>query len=228
MTPYTKCASDPKTNAQLNLCGRTHYVDDATLKFHCSRVLSARAECDGLIFAIVESLALDHQNKRRGFRYVLFDIAGHVISRVKLENCFRTASQAEGRLGAALMALDPIAVTVEAIDRAEREAEREIQYAREMLAKKGGPAIPSATDETERRRVWWAEGEALGLFPVCTIDVDDVVESLDEAGYPVKRADVIEAAGAVAEYDWSHNFEGIRDAVEEYLEQNGMVDFTKD
>ncbi|KAH2035914.1 hypothetical protein KXW51_006159, partial [Aspergillus fumigatus] len=67
---------DPKTNAQRNLCGRTHYVDDDNLRFHKSRVISARVVDNGLLFAIVTSDALDFENRKRGFRYVIFDVFG--------------------------------------------------------------------------------------------------------------------------------------------------------
>jgi len=42
MKLFTRESGDPKTNAQRNLMGRTHYVDDATLRFHASRVTNNR------------------------------------------------------------------------------------------------------------------------------------------------------------------------------------------
>ena len=40
---FYKTESDhPKVNAQRNLMGRTHYVDPDTLRWHKSRILSAR------------------------------------------------------------------------------------------------------------------------------------------------------------------------------------------
>jgi hypothetical protein len=65
MQMYRNQASDPKSNAQRNLAGRTHYVDDDTLRFHKSRVISARHVDQGLLFAIVTSDALDMNNTRR-------------------------------------------------------------------------------------------------------------------------------------------------------------------
>ena len=90
---YRNESSNPKLNAQRNLQGRTHYVDDASLRWHKSRVLSARVVDNGLFFAITTSDALDPNNMRRGFRYVVFDIFGNILERPKLEDAFRTHAQ---------------------------------------------------------------------------------------------------------------------------------------
>src|SRR6516165_1375077 len=87
---YRNESSYPKINAQRNLQGRTHYVDDASLRWHKSRVLSARIVNNGLFFAITTSDALDPNNMRRGFRYVIFDIFGNILERPKLEDAFKS------------------------------------------------------------------------------------------------------------------------------------------
>jgi hypothetical protein len=74
----------PKVNAQKNLAGRTHYVDDDTLKYHKSRVMSAHALEHGLLFGIVTADALNAENTKRGFRYVVFDVFGHVVARASI------------------------------------------------------------------------------------------------------------------------------------------------
>lgn len=51
-----------KDDAQRNLDGKTHYVDEGTLKAFYSRISSARHTDHGLIYSIVESVAADHQN----------------------------------------------------------------------------------------------------------------------------------------------------------------------
>lgn len=67
--------------AQANLQGRTHYVEDGTLRFFHSRILSARAVHMGAAFLIVESCAANYDNTSRKTRFVLFDVDGHVIHR---------------------------------------------------------------------------------------------------------------------------------------------------
>lgn len=88
MNLYRNESGDPKTNAQRNLSGRTHYVDDATLRWHKSRVLRAQVSDQGLLFWIITSDALDMNNTKRGFRYVIFDLFGTTLARPDLEHAF--------------------------------------------------------------------------------------------------------------------------------------------
>jgi hypothetical protein len=92
---YREHSSYPKPNAQDNLVGRTHYADDSTLAYFSARILSARSYCDGALFIIIESTALDYQKTRRGFRFVAFDIFGNTIERAGLDDAFKTRAQAE-------------------------------------------------------------------------------------------------------------------------------------
>jgi hypothetical protein len=111
---YQNESSDPRTNAQRNLCGRTHYVDDDTLRFHKSRVILARHTGDGLLFAIVTSDSQNYENTKRGFRYVIFDLFGTVVQRYpdKIEmEWFRTSAQATKAMWSALNAIDSVNAT---------------------------------------------------------------------------------------------------------------------
>lgn len=128
MKLYSTQSSDPKSNAQRNLVGRTHYVDDDTLGYHKSRILSSRAVDHGLLFAIVESVALDMNNTRRGCRYVIFDVFGHVVGkRQDLENCWKRSEQATKAMWQELNAMDAKAITLAAIER------EKASHAREMV-----------------------------------------------------------------------------------------------
>lgn len=71
---------DAKACAQRNLSGRSHYAEDATLRFFHARILRARPMCSGLVLVLVESVAEDMHNRSRGFRFVAFDIFGAVIN----------------------------------------------------------------------------------------------------------------------------------------------------
>lgn len=82
-----------KRNAQMNLDGRSHYVDDQTLKFFHAKIVSSRHEDSGLLFSIVESVAKDHENKSRGFRFVVFDLFGTVIERNNTRDVFYSTSE---------------------------------------------------------------------------------------------------------------------------------------
>lgn len=145
---YRNESSDPKSNAQRNLVGRTHYVDDDTLRFHKSRVMSARHTDGGLLFAIVTSDAKDSENRSRGFRYVIFDLFGTVIDRS--EQWHRTSDQATKAMWAALNALDAAQLTRDAIESARRgymmELERVENDVARLIAEDKARAMVRAID----------------------------------------------------------------------------------
>jgi len=86
---------DVKYNAQRNLQGKSHYADNDTLRYHHARILNSNAILDGLFFKIVESVALDMHNTKRGFRVVVFDLFGNTVERKDLDQCFKTKKAAE-------------------------------------------------------------------------------------------------------------------------------------
>jgi UDP-N-acetylmuramyl tripeptide synthase len=114
---YTRLQNDEKHNAQRNLEGRSYYVSDDNLRFHHSRVLYSSAYANGLLFGIVTSDALDMHNTMRGFRYVIFDICGNVISRVDLDQAFKTKAKALKELDVALANTDAKKATLDAVKR---------------------------------------------------------------------------------------------------------------
>lgn len=93
--PFSCESSDAKWNAQRNLSGKTHYVDDDTLRWHKSRVLSSGNHAGGLLFRLVCSDAMDMHNTRRGFRVVWFDVFGTCVTRPDLDECKATRKAAE-------------------------------------------------------------------------------------------------------------------------------------
>lgn len=93
--PFQCESCDTKTDAQKNLRGRTHYCDEDTLRFHHSRITGGHLEHNGLVYVLTTSDALDMDNTRRGFRTVVFDVFGTVISRPKLEDSSSTSAQAQ-------------------------------------------------------------------------------------------------------------------------------------
>lgn len=91
---FSDKSGHPKHNAQRNLSGITHYADDDALRYFYARITGAAPISEGLLFRIVESVALDMNNTRRGFRFVVFDVFGTVIERPDLENCHNTSNAA--------------------------------------------------------------------------------------------------------------------------------------
>ena len=118
---YRNESSTAKWDAQRNLSGRTHYVDDDTLRFHKSRILSSRVVSNGLLYALVESVALDMNNTRRGYRYVIFNVFGTVVgTRPNLEHAYTTSRAATKAMWAELNTMDAKALTIKAIEDAKR------------------------------------------------------------------------------------------------------------
>jgi len=138
MNLYRDESSYPLPNAQRNLMGRTHYVDPDTLRFHKSRVLSSHVVDQGLLFAIVESCALDWENRKRGFRYCIWDVFGNSIERPTLDETFTSRKAATKAMWKALNELDAIGITLGAISRAEHNHAQEMAQMRAELAKIAG------------------------------------------------------------------------------------------
>jgi hypothetical protein len=91
----SKCLRTAKANAQAMLEGRTHYVDDSTMRYFNSRITLAQPSTFGMFYLITESVSFDPQNSKRGFRSVLFDINGQVVYRPTLEELENTSTKAE-------------------------------------------------------------------------------------------------------------------------------------
>ena len=125
MNLYRDRYSDPKANAQDNLGGRTHYVDDDTLRFFHARILGSEVFADGLLFGLIESYAADMRNTGRRFRGVLFDVFGETVYRPAMEDGFATSRQARKALLAAVAAFDAKAHTLAATE------EHRARYGRE-------------------------------------------------------------------------------------------------
>ncbi len=130
MNLYREESSNPKWNAQRNLQGRTHYVDDDTLRFHHSKVLSTFITDNGLLFSLVESCALDMNNTKRCFRYVIFNIFGTVVERQSLKDSYSSRKVAERKMWRALNELKAVDLTLIAIGHAEGRYQEEMQRLR--------------------------------------------------------------------------------------------------
>lgn len=126
MDKFRNESGNPRLNAQRNLEGRTHYVDEKTMRYFRSRILKTSISADGLLFGMVESVSLNPDHTQRGFRAVVFDVFGTVIHRASLDECHKTRTPAEKDLRRIFDATDAVAHTLEAVESKKR------MYAREM------------------------------------------------------------------------------------------------
>ena len=128
MNFYREESGNAKWNAQRNLSGHTHYTDDDTLRYFKARILSSRVVDNGLLFALVESVALDPENRRRGYRYAIFDVFGTVLERPKMEDAYKSSKAATKAMWAALNEIDAKAHTLQAIERQKRQQAEELEH----------------------------------------------------------------------------------------------------
>jgi hypothetical protein len=125
--------SNPLHYAQNQLEGRTHYVEDSTLRYFYARVIGAHDDADGLLFWIVESTAQDHENTARGFRPVVFDIFGEVVFRPNLSGMVKTSDKARALYRDWLESFDIVAHYREALETRAGRLESEAHQYREAL-----------------------------------------------------------------------------------------------
>jgi hypothetical protein len=130
ITLFRDDIDDPKRNAQRNLSGRTHYVDEGTLRWHKSRVLSAASYQGGLLFGITtsEGDAAGYKQGGREYRAVIFDVFGFVIDRTQLEQAYPTHKQAQKALADAIASMNGHSITAAAIVRERNSFARELDY----------------------------------------------------------------------------------------------------
>lgn len=135
MNLYREERSNPKDNAQANLCRRTHYVDDGTLRFHKARILETHITDNGLLFSLVESVALDMHNTTRGYRPVIFDVFGNVVARVPLEEAYKTRKAAKKAMWTALNGIDAKEHTLTALREQKADYASELDRLADTIAK---------------------------------------------------------------------------------------------
>jgi hypothetical protein len=131
---YGNKSSYPKNNAQLNLEGRTHWASDENLRFFGCRISSAHETESGLLFYVIESSFLDFNKTKRGFRYAIFDIFGECVSRLDMEDAFKTSDQARKAMREALETFDTAEHYKQALERIAKRADKEAERTREALA----------------------------------------------------------------------------------------------
>ena len=95
LRPFELCSGTPKQRAQKQLEGKTHYVDESTLKYFKCRIVSALPVSNGLFFKIIENLPNDPTTNKKGFRAVVFDVFGEIIFRLNLDEMSKTAHLAD-------------------------------------------------------------------------------------------------------------------------------------
>jgi len=140
LEPFAQHSIDAKSDAQRNLSGRTHYVDDATLRYFGARILATATLFDRTFYMIRESSSVDHQHSKRGQRIVVFDLFGETVFRPDLTEC-GSAQQAYKRFEEWRVDFDPVAHYRLALEDRARRLEREAgAYRNAILSLRSEPA----------------------------------------------------------------------------------------
>lgn len=140
---FTDRSSYPLPQAQRNLEGRTHYVDDATLKYFGSRILTCGFTDDNSILYLIESCKTSPDGGGREFRYVIFDVFGTVIQRPVMGEGFKTSEQARRAMWEWLNSFDAQAHYLEVLERRAARLEGEALAMREALALVAAEQVPA-------------------------------------------------------------------------------------
>jgi hypothetical protein len=133
LQPFKEQYMHPRGDAQVNLRGRSHYVDDETLRYFKARINYARPHCGGLLYAIVESFECfvtgeDHEVRRH--RGVVFDITGSIVYHPTSDESFKTSKAAQVAMQAFIDSFDAIKQTRESLDWKLKMCRYSIEYAR--------------------------------------------------------------------------------------------------
>ena len=117
--PFRSESGHPQWDAQRNLMGRTHYVDDDTLKGFKARILDAGLAHDGLTYWLIESVGSKPTDPRRNKRFVAFDVFGTCL--VGRNDWKATSAQCDKLRHAWIDSFDAVAHTEQALrERAKR------------------------------------------------------------------------------------------------------------
>jgi hypothetical protein len=131
---------EPTYDAQRNLDGRSHYVDDRTLGYFGSRILHAEHAARGTLFVLIESRGIESRAGRRRMRVVVFNIAGHVVAHASADTWYSTTRDARRAIPAVLESIDANAENARALDSLEAWNTDEIRRARARLSQALGTA----------------------------------------------------------------------------------------
>jgi hypothetical protein len=118
----------PLNQAQRNLAGRTHYVDDSTIRSFNARVHSVHIIDDGLLLGMVESLQKSfNADEGRVYRPVFFDLFGNIVYRPDIGDSFSDQKKAQADFWKQADLLDAENITIKGIEKKYDALEQELK-----------------------------------------------------------------------------------------------------
>jgi hypothetical protein len=134
VTLFTERSGFPLNQAQRNLQGKTHYVDDSTMRGFVGKIHSVHILEDGLILGLVESIqAGPNEESGRVYRPVFFDVFGNVVMRPDIEDSFKTLKQAQAAFWRMADDIDTIPLTLKGIETKKDVIENELREWKRLM-----------------------------------------------------------------------------------------------
>lgn len=124
----------PLNQAQRNLSGRTHYVDDSTLKGFGAKVHSVSIMDEGLVLGMLESLQKGfNAADGRVWRPVFFDVFGNVIYRPDIEESFDNQKEAMAEFWKQSNEIDAVQATLDGAKAKQQAMQNELEKFTELV-----------------------------------------------------------------------------------------------
>lgn len=113
---FKERAGMPLNQAQRNLEGKTHYVDDKTLASFKARIHSVSIMDEGLILGMVESIqAGPNEESGRVYRPVFFDVFGNEVYKPSIEESQKSLKSAQAEFWKQAEEIDAVQATIDGL-----------------------------------------------------------------------------------------------------------------
>lgn len=124
----------PLNQAQRNLDGRNHYVDESTLRSFVSKIHNVYVMEDGLILGMVESVqAGPNADSGRVYRPVFFDVFGGIIHRPSIEESAKTIKKAQAEFWQQAEEIDAVEATLDGLKAKQGQIEQELDGIKKLV-----------------------------------------------------------------------------------------------
>jgi hypothetical protein len=124
----------PLNQAQRNLEGLTHYVDDKTVASFKAKIHSVHVMEEGLMLCLVESVqAGPNAESGRVFRPVFFDVFGNTIYKPSIDDSDSTLKAANLSMWKQADEIDIIKATIEGVETKRDACQKQAEEYNELL-----------------------------------------------------------------------------------------------
>lgn len=124
----------PLNQAQRNLEGLTHYVDDKSLSAFVAQIHHVYILEEGLLLALIESVqAGPNKESGRVYRPVLFDVFGNVIHQPTIDDSADSLKKANAQLWQVVDEMDGVQITIDGLKAKIKQLDDQSEKLTELL-----------------------------------------------------------------------------------------------